>query len=72
MRPFTIAYNRALIFYNCWRQVFHINTKYSCSLIIYRNKPHSDIISELLINVPKENSSEQKLLYFFFPAWVLG
>lgn len=68
MWPFTIAYNGALIFYNCWRQVFHINTKYSYSLIIYGNKPHSDIISELLINVPKENSSEQKLLYFFFPA----
>lgn len=72
MWPFTLAYIRVLTFYNCWRQVLHINTKCSYSLIIYWNKFHSDIISELLINVLKENSSEQKLLYFFFPAWVLG
>ena len=68
MWPFTISYNQAVTFYNCWRQVLHIKTKYSYSLIIYWNKFHSDIINELLIDTLKENSSEQKLLYFLLPA----
>jgi hypothetical protein len=72
MWPFTITYIRAVTFHNCWRQVLHINTKYSSSLIIYWNKFYSDTINELLIDAFKENSSEQKLLSFSFPAWVLG
>lgn len=63
---FTITYNQAVTFYNCWRQVSHFKTKYSYSLIIYWNKFHSDIINELLIDAFKENSSKQKLLYFYF------
>lgn len=66
MWPFTITYNQTVTFYNCWRQVLHIKTKYSYSLIIYWNKFHSDIINESLIDAFKENSSEQKLLYFTF------
>lgn len=48
----------------------HINKKYSWSLIIYGNKLHTDIMNELLIGAFKENSSEHKLLYGSFPAWV--
>lgn len=66
MWPFYYNSQSGVTFYNCWRQVLHIKTKYSYSLIIYWNKFHSDIINELLIDAFKENSSEQKLLYFSF------
>lgn len=64
MRPSTVTYNGTVTFYNCWRQVFHINIEYSYALIIHWNKLYSDIINELLIDALKSHSSEQKLLYF--------
>lgn len=49
-----------------------MNTKYSYALIIYWNKLYSDTINELLIDTLMDSISEQKLLYFSFPTWVLG
>lgn len=68
----TITYNGAVPSYNCWRQVFHINTKYSYALIIDWNKLYSNKINELFIDALKELSSGENLLYFSFSAWVSG
>lgn len=69
MWPFYYNSQSGVTFYNCWRQVLHIETKYSYSLIIFWNKFHSDIINELLIDTFKENSSEQSC---FISPFCLG
>lgn len=45
MWPSMVTYSGTVTFFNYWRQVFHINTKYSYALIIHWNKLYSDIIN---------------------------